>query len=1273
MTELSQQPPSQTRSDFLSQPFWALANLDWEKSVYLLFIVLSLVSRFYGLGDRVVSHDESLHTQYSYQYYIGDGYIHQPLMHGPTLFHFTALSYWLFGDSDFAARVPNAIVGTILVILPFFLRGWLGRFGALTASLLLLISPYITYYSRYIRHDIYIITFAAITFIAILHYLRERKDKYLWWFAIGLGLMFATMETSYIYVAIFGSFLVVRLAARVLTAEWPRKNFEQIRQPLIAIILAVILIVGGLGGLYLAPRMAGDADSDATATTTSEGFAADPNQPAETTAVPEESTGLETTMRWVQIAGIALLSGGLFWMASRMRPFIDNYPEFDIIILFATLILPAITAFFVVIAGGDPMDYTLSTCELAGQAQMSQIQLFFNRVTNPICRDALFSSGIIFSTAFLVINLAVSVLVGLWWNRRRWIIVAAIFHVIFLLFYTSFFTNPSGWTSGMIGSLGYWLEQHDVQRANQPDIFYFIVLSLYEFLPLIFTFLGVYLWSKKERLNKIVVYWVSAGLIALLSYSLLNWLINRNLPPETEPSSLIAVAVALGILLAAGIYFFLFYFQTILEEHELKRNWRGLFNVKALTGFIPYLVWWFILSWVIYTIAGEKMAWLSSHFIFPMVLISGWYINEKIKTADWQQLTSTRFLVQVGLSIVFIVAAFLAVRPLILGQISFGGQEAGNLTGLGRFLGSLIAAGFVFYVLRQNGRELEPNTRSRGWTFAIFTVLALLTIRFTYMAAFVNADYTNEFLVYAHGAPATKSQVLNQLEELSMRLHGDKTIQVAFDNDSSWPFTWYLRDYPNRLYFGDNPGRNVADYPVIISGSQNWNKVEPLLGDDYETRTYTFLWWPMEEYRKISWTAIFGDPDVPAEERRGIFNPNVRQALWNIFFYRDYEKYGDVFGGNYNPGQWPLRHDLRMYIRKDILPVLWDHGIDAVAAEPPVDPYAEGELAIQPIQVIGGEGTGEGQLSAPRNLAIGPDGRLYVADSGNHRIQVFTAEGEFVTTWGAFGSQPGTFNEPWGIAVDEEFVYVADTWNFRLQKFTLDGEFVAVLGEAGEPAEGETGGGLFFGPRDIIFLPDGNLLITDTGNHRLQVLTPEGDFVQAIGSQGVQVGQFYEPVGLGIYGDELFYVADTWNGRIQQFSTSLFPLFSWEVDAWEGDSINNKPYLAVNPQGHIFVTDPEAFRVLIFNAAGDYLGRFGQFSNESDGFGLPTGIKIDEDGNVYIADAANHTILKYAPPLSDPSVDTNSSANEVEEAATVEEEAVEDPPQDEVPTQETAE
>ncbi|MGD2079440.1 MAG: TIGR03663 family protein, partial [Chloroflexota bacterium] len=214
LTEDTQDIKPESPQDPLDLPLLAKINFDLEKAIFLAFFILALITRIWGVGDRVVSHDESLHTQYSYQYYNGEGYTHSPLMHGPSLFHFTALSFWLFGDGDTSARIPVAIIGSILVILPYFLRPWTGSVGAIVASFLLLISPYITYYSRYIRHDIPVITAAVIVFIAILYYLRKPKDKYLWWFAVGLALMFTTMETAYIYVAIFGSFLVLALAVK---------------------------------------------------------------------------------------------------------------------------------------------------------------------------------------------------------------------------------------------------------------------------------------------------------------------------------------------------------------------------------------------------------------------------------------------------------------------------------------------------------------------------------------------------------------------------------------------------------------------------------------------------------------------------------------------------------------------------------------------------------------------------------------------------------------------------------------------------------------------------------------------------------------------------------------------------------------------------------------------------------------------------------------------------------------------------------------------------
>ena len=395
----------------------------------------------------------------------------------------------------------------------------------------------------------------------------------------------------------------------------------------------------------------------------------------------------------------------------------------------------------------------------------------------------------------------------------------------------------------------------------------------------------------------------------------------------------------------------------------------------------------------------------------------------------------------------------------------------------------------------------------------------------------------------------------------------------------------------------------------------------------------------MEEYRNISWNALIGDRSMPADQRRGLGNSEVRQALWDIFFYRDYEKYGEVFGGTYTAGEWPLRHNLRLYIRKDAIPTMWDYGVGAVTVGDLLDPYAEGEIILEPVLILNElsvAGTGDGQLTLPRNMAVGPDGRIYVLDSGNHRLQVFDEDGTFVSSWGGFGAEPGQFNEPWGIAVGDEYIYVADTWNHRIQKFTLDGSLVGVFGASGSPVPetGDEGLGLFFGPRSIILLADGRLLVTDTGNHRMQVLDTEGTFEYQVGGFGNDLGQMNEPVGIAQGPDENIFLADTWNSRVQQYTTDLYATNEWFVDAWDGTSINNKPYVAVDSAGRVYITDPEGYRVLIFNADGSYIGRFGSFGAERTDFGLPNGIAIDSEDNIYVADSGNNRILKFASPFA---------------------------------------
>ena len=175
---------------------------------------------------------------------------------------------------------------------------------------------------------------------------------------------------------------------------------------------------------------------------------------------------------------------------------------------------------------------------------------------------------------------------------------------------------------------------------------------------------------------------------------------------------------------------------------------------------------------------------------------------------------------------------------------------------------------------------------------------------------------------------------------------------------------------------------------------------------------------------------------------------------------------------------------------------------------------------------IGTHGSGAGELNCPTGLAIS-GGELYVADSGNHRVQVFGLDGKIARAWGSEGKGPGQFDHPDSIAVRGEHVYVTDCGNHRVQVFGVDGRFVLEWGSEGS-AEGQ-----FSGPRGIAL--HGELVyVVDECNHRVQVFGCDGTFVYAWGSEGSGLSQFGYPVGLAVHGGHV-WVCDRRNHRVLRF------------------------------------------------------------------------------------------------------------------------------------------
>ncbi|MCX6995879.1 MAG: TIGR03663 family protein [Kiritimatiellaeota bacterium] len=191
---------------------WALERwIPW-----LILLAVAFVSRFYGLGERALSHDESMHAWYSWAFATSGRYAHHPMTHGPLLFHLNALVFRLLGASDTTARLMPALAGVGVVAGLLFFQRWLGRTAAFLAAALAVLSPTLLFYSRYIRNDLYMALFALIWVYGLLRYIETPRRAWLALVALGMALSFACKETVFITGLIFGGWLVALTLVRAL-------------------------------------------------------------------------------------------------------------------------------------------------------------------------------------------------------------------------------------------------------------------------------------------------------------------------------------------------------------------------------------------------------------------------------------------------------------------------------------------------------------------------------------------------------------------------------------------------------------------------------------------------------------------------------------------------------------------------------------------------------------------------------------------------------------------------------------------------------------------------------------------------------------------------------------------------------------------------------------------------------------------------------------------------------------------------------------------------
>ena len=941
-------------------------GIRWYPLAFAAIVAAAFLLRIHRLGERAIHHDESLHALYSWYLYSGRGYIHDPMMHGPWQFHMGALMYFLFGDSDFTARLGNVLFGTWMVAAPYFLRRELGRTGAVVASILLAISPAFLYFSRFAREDIYFAGWNMVIVVGLFGMLRTHRERYLYLAAFGLAGAFATKEAIYISGFIFVTFF----------------------------------------GLVLAAFRRADA-----------------------------ATLVRSTLRAYPLTSYAKAVG---------------------------LVLAIDAALFTT---------------------------FFTNMGDP-------------------------------WNCLGGGRCA-----------------PGGLWTGTGGALVYWMAQHGVRRGEQPWFYYLLLLPLYEFLPLVLA-AGALLWrgARRHLFYWFCVWWsalslliysyagekmpwivphIALPILLLGAQALGGWFEQLDLRRLRLVPSLAAVVlglVAIGVGLAAvGL-------QTVRTLTPLERQSFALEKLSFVLVFaavVGSLVW--MRRRYPQALIRAPLAIAALVALLSFSIHTSWQLSYKNGDVPVEMLVYVQSSPDV---------------PQVIREI----ERIGFQTGQGKGLRILMDNG---YTERVGGQEVVHEAVS--WPFEWYlreyknrryyskTIGSEINLA-EYPVALIMApnvdpvrdrlgDYNSQRYKLNWWYPEDYKGLTPQLlwEGLTDSAIRARLVQYVLYREVLNPlgareFYFYARKEIPPL--GPAPIAQPRPAPPPLPAAA---PAAPRLGTTAQRPGGGLIL-----ARSPEGAALLGQPkDVAVgpdgrlytvesgAHRVTAFNPDGTVAVtWG--------RQGAGDGEFQEPWGIAIAATGEVYIADT-----WNHRIQKF------DPDGRflkkwGGLA----DTKGAIDQRPGQFWGPRDIAIGPDGLLYVTDTGNKRIQVFDAEGGFIRSFGGEGSEPGKLREPVGLAFDGDRLLVADTWNKRIQALDTNGRPLAQVPVAAWEGQSITnkpylvslGGG-----RTIISAPDGGTIL---------VLGPDGAVLSTIQPAGQAQPQSGLPTGLALASDTELYVAESRTGFV---------------------------------------------------------------------------------------------------------------------------------------------
>lgn len=264
---------------------------------------------------------------------------------------------------------------------------------------------------------------------------------------------------------------------------------------------------------------------------------------------------------------------------------------------------------------------------------------------------------------------------------------------------------------------------------------------------------------------------------------------------------------------------------------------------------------------------------------------------------------------------------------------------------------------------------------------------------------------------------------------------------------------------------------------------------------------------------------------------------------------------------------------------------------------------------------VGVKGRNKGEFTNPQGLCS-TNGKILVADSNNQVAQVFSLSGECKLRFGVAGRVPGKMQRPTGVGITLNGNYlVADYDNKWVSVFSPEGKYINKIGT-----------GKLLGPKGIAVDSNGHIIVVDNKASTIFIFQSNGKLISKFGSRGNREDQFAGPHFVAVNASNDIIVSDFHNHCVKVFDCEGNYLFSFGSNGEGNGQFNAPTGVAVDDYGNILVADWGNSRIQVFDSNGSFLT---YVNTSADPLYGPQGLAVSSEGQVVVADSGNHCIKVY--------------------------------------------